>query len=136
VTLGGFTGTATVTHVSCVAKGHTVVVSGDLVGEGSLTTQSGVAALIYDSKGSYIGDGESPVLSAHPGQTVPFRFSASVLGTPASCTISWGFGPVPSGAGATSVGGAPSGGDVVYGSSARHRRMMQPGAPDIPEPAA
>jgi len=136
VTLGGFTSTVTVTNALCVSKGHTVVVSGDLVGEGSLTAHSGVGALIYDSKGAYIGDGESPVLSAHPGQTVPFKFSAPVVGTPASCTISWGFGSASSGAGATSVGGAPSGGDVVYGSSARHRRMMQPGAPDIPEPAA
>lgn len=110
MTLRGFTKTATVTNASCVSAGRTVVVRGDLVGEGSVTTHSGVAALIYDSKGAYIGDGEAPVLSAHPGQVVAFKFSAPVRGTPASCTISWGFGPTSNPASATSDGGSPSGG--------------------------
>lgn len=104
VKLSGFTKTATVTYASCMPVGHAVVVSGDLVGEGSLTVHSGVSALIYDAKGAYIGDGEAPVLSVDPGQAVSFRFSAPVAGVPASCVISWGFGPTSS---SRQAGGLP-----------------------------
>lgn len=98
-----------VSDPSCMPTGQSVIVRGELVGQGSTASRTGVAAVIYNSKGTFIGDGESPLLTIHPGQTVPFKFSAAIKGTPASCTITWGFGPVGSTTG-TPVGSSLSGG--------------------------
>lgn len=98
-----------VSDPSCMPTGQSVIVRGELVGQGSTASRTGVAAVIYNSKGTFIGDGESRLLTIHPGQTVPFNFSAPIKGTPASCTITWGFGPVGSTTG-TPVGSSLSGG--------------------------
>ncbi len=118
VTLTGFTNTATVITATCVATGRMVTVRGKLAGEGVGTTRSAVSALIYDSKGAYLGDGESRVLAVASAQIVPFKFTVRVPGTPSSCTISWGFGPVAGPTSATSGGGSPSGEGVGGATSA------------------
>lgn len=110
VTLSNFSHKATiVSNPSCESTGRSVIVTGDLVGQGSSGSTTGVGAVIYDSHGTFIGDGETPLLSVHPGQTVPFKLTASAKGTPASCNITWGFGPTGSTTG-TPVGSSPAGG--------------------------
>jgi len=98
-----------VSNASCESTGQSVVVTGELVGQGSNGSTTGVGAVIYDAHGTFIGDGESPLLTVHPGQTVPFKLTATVQGTAASCDISWGFGPTGSTTG-TPVGSSPAGG--------------------------
>jgi type 1 fimbria pilin len=110
VTLSNFSHKATiVSNPSCESTGQSVIVTGELVGQGSNGSATGVGAVIYDSHGTFIGDGETPLLTVHPGQTVPFKLTATVQGTAASSDISWGIGPTGSTTG-TPVGSSPAGG--------------------------
>lgn len=110
VTLSNFSHKATiVSDPSCESTGQSVIVTGELVGQGSSGSTTGVGAVIYDSHGTFIGDGETHLFSVHPVQTVPFKLKVTVQGTAASCNITWGFGPTGSTTG-TPVGSSPAGG--------------------------
>lgn len=85
--------TTIVTDPSCVSTGQTVIVSGALIGQGSNFSYTGVGAVIYNSTGTFIGDGETSLLLVHPAQTVPFKLSVRFSGQAAYCTISWGLAP-------------------------------------------
>ena len=87
--------TLAVADAHCQPRSGSVVVTGTLTDKLLALVGSGVSATVYDSAGSQIGMRLGPLAGLHSGQSLPFRFTVSVSGVPASCTVSWGAGPLP-----------------------------------------